>query len=352
MAWKPFGGCRLLLCLVLLALAGCQEQEQIRTYKAPRQELPEPAAARLLAVMAPHGKDVWFFKFLGSRKDVSDHEEDFDALVRSVRFQDQQETPITWTNPPGWRREPGPQPQPRYATLRLGPKGEGLEITITKLGAEAGDVRQNLDRWRDQLGLEPLNDEQFRALLNNSEMDGAKATRVDLIGVIKQEAAPKMGGRPPGQGERLPFHYTTPDGWEARPPTDKQGVPIPLVFRIKADGSEAEATAMSLAGNGGGLESNVNRWRRQVGLAPASEEQIRRDARSLEAGDVKAVYVDLDGLGLGGRKRILAAVLPHGKKETWFFTLKGPSELVEREKSRFEAFVKSIRFDGAGAAHE
>jgi len=280
---------------------------------------------------------------------VSEHEEDFDAFVRSVRFQDQEEKPPTWTAPPGWQRRTGPPP--RYATLRFGPKSKGLEITITKLGPEASNVRQNVDRWRDQLGLEPLNDEQFRALLNNGEMDGAKATRVDLIGVIKQEAAPKMG-RPPGQGERLPFHYTTPDGWEVRPPTDKQGVSIPLVFRIKADGSEAEATAMSLPGNGGGLELNVNRWRRQVGLAPASEEQIRRDARSLKAGDAEAVYVDLDGLGLGGRKRILAAILPHGKKETWFFTLKGPSELVEREKSRFEAFVKSIRFDGAGAAHE
>ncbi len=35
-----------------------------------------------------------------------------------------------------------------YATLRLGPKGGSLEITITKLGKEAADVRQNVDRWR------------------------------------------------------------------------------------------------------------------------------------------------------------------------------------------------------------
>jgi hypothetical protein len=351
MAWKPSGGSRLILCLALLALAGCQGDEPIRSYKAPHESLPEPAAARLLAVMAPHGKDVWFFKFVGAKKEVSEHEADFDTFLRSVRFQDREEAPLTWTNPPGWRREPGRPP--RYATLRLGPKGEGLEITITKLGPEAADVRQNVDRWRNQLGLDPLDDEQFRAL-PNTEVDGVKATRVDFVGLLKEEAAPRMGHPPRGgpKAEPLPFRYTTPDGWEARPPIAKQGVSIPLVFRIAANGDEAEAAAMPLPGDGGGLELNVNRWRRQVGLPPVAEEQIRRDAHTLKVGDTEAVYVELDGLGLGARKRILAVVLPHGKKETWFFTLKGPPQLVEKEKSHFEAFVKSVRFDQAGAAHE
>jgi hypothetical protein len=352
MAWKPSGGSRLILCLALLALTGCREQEQIRHYLAPKESLPEPPATRMLAVMAPHGKDVWFFKFAGPKNEVSQHEEDFDALIRSVRFQDQEEKPLTWTTPPGWRRRPGSRL--RYATLRWGPKDAGLEITVTKLDDKAADVRQNVDRWRGQLGLEPLNDAEFRKLVNNSEVDGVKATRVDLVGAIKENAAPRMDRpRREEKAERIPFKYDTPDGWEARPPIDKQGVHIPLVFRVAANGGEAETTGMPLPGDGGGLAFNVNRWRRQAGLPAVEEEQIRRAAHTLKVGDTEAIYVDLDGPGLGARKRILGVLLPRGGKETWFFTLKGPPELVGKEQAHFEAFVKSVRFDGqAGAAHE
>lgn len=354
MAWKTSGGCRMLLCLALLVLAGCRENEPIRSYKAPHEAMPEPAATRTLAVMAVHDKDVWFFKFIGPKKDVTEHEGDFESVIHSARFQNNEDAPLAWTDPPGWRRTMGPR-LPRYATLRLGRKGEGLEITVTKLGPEAGDVRQNVDRWRDQLGLEPLTDEQFRALSGNSEVGGGKATKVDIVGILKEGAAPMMG-RPPRErpkADRVPFQYAAPDGWEARPPQEKQGIRTPLVFRIAAGGGEAEAAAMSLPDDGRGLGPNVNRWRRQAGLPPQSDEQIRREMRILKVGEQNAVYVDISGPGLGMPRRILGAIVAHGKRETWFFTLKGPPDLVGKEQSHFEAFVKSVRFDGeAGAAHE
>lgn len=348
MAWKPSGFSRLFLCLILLVLTGCREQDQIRHYLAPKESQPELPARRMLAVMVPHGKDVWFFKFDGRKKEVSQHEADFDAVIRSVHFQDREDAPITWSNPPGWRRRMGPKP--RYATLYVLPKSKRLEITVTRLGPDAADVRKNLDRWRGQLGLDPLTDAEFDKLANNSEVDGIKATRVDFIGVLQEEAAPMMG-RPPQQqlkaGE-APMKYTTPDGWEAQPPIEKQGIRTPVVFRVRAGGSEAEATAMPLPGDGGGVSFNVNRWRRQVGLAPLDDAGIRRDLRSLKTAEREAEYVDLSGAD----KRILGAILPHGR-QTWFFTLKGSPDLVGKEKSHFEAFIASIRFDAeAGAAHE
>lgn len=348
MDWKLSGGSRLLFFLVLLALIGCREQEQIRYYLAPKESVPEAPARRMLAVMASHGQDVWFFKFDGRKKDVSEHEADFDAFVRTVRFQDREDAPLTWTNPPGWRRRTGPRP--RFATLYTGPKSKRVEITITRLGPEAADVRPNLDRWRGQLGLGPLSDAEFGQLVNNSQVDGVKATRVDFVGALKENAAPMMA-RPLQQrpkADQPPLKFTTPDGWEARPPTQKQGIPIPVVFRISANSGEAEATAMPLPRDGGGVSFNVNRWRRQAGLPSLGEVEIRRALHSLKVADKEAVYVDLSG----AEKRILGVILPHGR-ETWFFTLKGPPELVGEEKSHFEAFVASVRFDGqTGAAHE
>jgi hypothetical protein len=352
MAWKrSLFRCFWIVCAVLIA-AGCQEQESVRHYLAPKESIPAPPAMRLLAVMVPRGQEVWFFKFLASEKAVAKHEADFDAFVHSVRFKEQEGAVLDFLVPPGWRRQPGPRP--RYATLRQGPKNEGLEITITKLGPEAADVRANVDRWRDQLNLPPLDDDAFGKLRNNTTVDGSPATRVDLVGVLREDAAGRKGHPPRERAKReaVPFQYKTPDGWEARPPLEKQNISIPLVFRIRANGEEAEMTALSLPGDGGGLEMNVNRWRRQVGLASRDQAEIRREARTLKVGDKQAVYVDLSGPGTGAAKRILGALLPLDR-ETWFFTLKGPPQLVAKEQEHFEAFITSLQWEGqAGAAHE
>jgi hypothetical protein len=352
MAWKPAlpRRDRWILCVFLLVLAGCREQEQIHSYLAPKESLPEPPSTRMLAVMVPRDKDVWFFKFIGRKKDVTEHEDEFETFVRSVRFPKQGETPITWTTPPGWRREMGQGIT--YATLRLGPKGGSLDITITMLGPEAADVRPNVDRWRAQLSLQPMTDARFHQVHNNTEVDGVKATRVDLVGVLQPKAGP-MAQPPRGRAreDRPPLRYDTPKGWEARPPMVKRGIRIPVVLRVAQDGQEAETTGMSLPGDGGGLIANVQRWRAQVGLGPIEEAELRRNVRTVKVGDSEAQCVDL-GPGQNTKQRILGAMLPHGK-ETWFFTLKGPADLVGKQQANFEAFVASVRFGNEpGAAHE
>jgi hypothetical protein len=338
-----------IVCAGLSFVAGCQEQESIRHYVAPKESMPEPAGARMLAVMVPRDKDVWFFKFDGPKRTISEHEAEFDALIRSVRFQDKGESPITWKTPEGWRqvRADGF----RYATLYFGPKGDGVKITVTKLGPEASDVRQNVDRWRGQLALPPLTDEEFQKMRDNIEVDGIKATRVDLVAVggVAPPALPPMAR---AKKTGLPFRYTRPDGWEVQPPDVKRGVSRPLVLRVAEGGREAELSALSLPGDGGGVLNNVVRWRRQLGLGPATEEEVRKHIRTLRVAGEEASYVDLVGSGPGTPQRTLGAVLRHGDA-TWFFTLKGPADLVGKQQSAFEAFIQSIRFDGAqGAAHE
>src|SRR5262249_43937347 len=156
---------------------------------------------------------------------------------------------------------------------------------------------------------------EYRKLLDNIEVDGNKATRVDFVAAR---------GHPPMERPkkaRLPFQYTRPDGWEVRPPDVKAGVPRPLVLRVAEDGREAEVSALSLPGGGGGALANVGRWRRQVGLRPVGEAEFRKDVRTLKTGGGEALYVDLVGPGPGTPQRILGAMLRQGD-ETWFFTMK------------------------------
>jgi hypothetical protein len=89
-----------------------------------------------------------------------------------------------------------------------------------------------------------------------------------------------------------PIHWTTPDGWK-----ELGGDPMAAVaFRIKAE-QPLNATLTHLGKFGEGentLTGNVNRWRKQLSLPPATDEEI---ARTTERED-KNFIVALSGIGV------------------------------------------------------
>jgi hypothetical protein len=96
--------------------------------------------------------------------------------------------------------------------------------------------------------------------------------------------------------------------------------------------------------------ANVNRWQGQLGLPPsASEAELAKVVSPMKIGDVDAAMVALLGPNPaadgGTQKRMLAAIVP-GNGRVWFFKLMGPVEKVNEVGPAFEAFVKSVRFDG------
>ncbi len=334
-------------CAALLILAGCQEQEQIRSYTAPKVSIGGSAAeaVRLLAVMVPREKNVWFFKLMGPEQAVGEQVKTFDRFLASVRFTDQEREPVQWTVPDGWRQVPGAGE--RYATLRRQGEGPTLEITVTQLPPAAKDARTNIDRWRGQVGLGPIGGDELNKLIDNVKVDGIAGTRVDFVG----HTGPRRGQAPLARGGRS-FRFAKPDDWEERPPDERRGIVREAVFRIRDGEHSAEVSVVPLAGNGGGPLANVNRWRMQVGLDRIEKDQLAKDLRQLEGVAGTAPYIDLLGRGPTGPQRVLGAWLEHAGR-TWFVTMKGPPELVGKQQAAFEAFVKSIRFtDGQGAAHE
>jgi hypothetical protein len=348
MAWKPTLACRgLWLICAALVLAGCQEQEPIRSYDVPKEPPAIGAAAekqRMLAVMVPREKEVWFFKLMGPEQAVAEAAPAFDRFVESIRFTDQEREPIRWTVPEGWKQIPGANVL--YARLRKEDDDSGPQITITKLPPGAKDPRANIDRWRGQLGLGPIDDDALQKLVGNVKVDGVSSTRVDFVGGSGKRGRPAMArGRP--------FRFTKPDDWEEKPPDMPQGVQRLAVFVVRDGEHVAEVSVVPLPEHGGGARANVNRWRQQLGLEPIKDDaQLQKDLRQLDVGGDKAPYVDLTGRDPTGPQRILGAWIVHGGR-TWFIKMKGNPELVGKQQAAFEAFVKSIRFtDGQGAAHE
>ena len=136
--------------------------------------------------------------------------------------------------------------------------------------------------------------------------------------------------------------WKVPASWQEVPPTAM------LLAKFMAggeDGGKAEITVSVFPGPTGGLLANVNRWRGQIGLPPASESELEKLVMPLQHAEGQVIMVDMSGTDSksGRRARLIGAVMPH-HDETWFYKLMGDESVAEREKAAFVKFVQTVQY--------
>ena len=163
---------------------------------------------RMLGAMCPHGHDIWVFKLLGATDSVAAQKSSFDQFLRSLRFEaggtpSQQTNAFGppsdanvaasdsaatgaggahWVLPAGWSAEPGNTF--RLATVHTG--NSKVEIRVSKFAGLGGGLTANVNRWRGEVGLVPVDDAQ-----------GGSGTQADLGGrkwTIRDYTGPANGG--------------------------------------------------------------------------------------------------------------------------------------------------------------
>ena len=143
-----------------------------------------------------------------------------------------------------------------------------------------------------------------------------------------------------------------PPGWTAAPAPQP-----PRVATIKVEGSggsagqQAELAVTKFPGTAvGSFGDNINRWRGQLGLAPAADTSAYAPEMLTLGGEQWAVVevVGEDNPGApGSAQRILVGMTTPGGQaapEIWFFKLQGPSKLVAEQRPAFEKFIESVKF--------
>jgi len=141
--------------------------------------------------------------------------------------------------------------------------------------------------------------------------------------------------------------WTTPAGWTEVPPSEMRVAS----FKVAGtNGKQADVSVIPLAGMAGTDEANVNRWRGQVGLPPASAEELQKLAERVQAAGQSAQLFDLAGKnpGSGEPERILG-VIQRRADVSWFFKMTGEADLVEQQKPGFIEFLKSLNFAATAA---
>ncbi|MCS7045163.1 MAG: hypothetical protein NZO58_02280 [Gemmataceae bacterium] len=312
--------------------------EPIVQEKRPRLNVMKRTLGAIIPIAAVD--KTWFVKVTGAERELEALEDTWLKFVRSLRF-DNPDVP-TWTLPEGWHVEE-PTEKLRYKTILTGPKDKAPEIAISFLPGRQ-DLGSNINRWRNQLGLEPLGAMDLEGFYRQETIAGHGAYLVDLVGPgARGKAAPPMvaqgeGLEAPAAPREASLKYQAPPGWKPTAP----GQFAELAFQVGEGQAKATVTVSRLEGAGGGLLANVNRWRDQVGLKPIDEAQLGREAQAITVDGQAGKLVDLSGPATTG-KRIVGAIVPH-RGGTYFFKFTGPSEVVGQHKAAFETFVRSVTF--------
>jgi hypothetical protein len=159
--------------------------------------------ARILVAMLTSGATSWFFKMTGEDTFVASQKENFLQFLKSVSFVENSSAqiaiaPVTqnenansiWTIPSDW--QPLPPSQFLVAEFVIaGTSGAKAEVNVAKLNGEGGGLLANVNRWRGQLGLPPVTQEdELSEIVGSMDVANGRAQIMDFTGTDSKTGKP------------------------------------------------------------------------------------------------------------------------------------------------------------------
>jgi hypothetical protein len=286
-----------------------------------------------------------------------------------------------WDLPPGWSE--GPAGPMRLGSFRVDGHPD-LDVSLIVLPGDGGGAAANVNRWRKQMGLDPITDADAAAL-PPADVLGAKGILVRLDGAYRGmgggEAQPdfrllgvvvpdggstlflKMVGPAPAVAEQeasllalgrslrraasaevdlSKLRPVPPEGWTVGP-----AKPMRLATYHPGGREDVECSLVVLTGTGGGLDANVNRWRQQMGQAPLSAQEIAALpeidvlGRPSPVVEIEGTYTAMDGASTASA--LLLGVIVQLPRECLYVKMTGPADAVRAERERLVRFCESLR---------
>jgi hypothetical protein len=348
----------LVICAgAFLVTVGCNDNSKITVYRVPKETKPQMADQ------------------VSARGDAG-------AIVR-------------WKAPSGWEEQPATGFRKGSFIVR-DPDGRTADISVVSFPESAGGLLANVNRWRAQLKLAPVN--EIDQSITPLSVDGQQILFVDIVsdgpvvdGGLKSRVLGgilatggetwffKMSGEDKlvaaqrdafrqfletleiGKGvattatstnaptpppievpEKVPLQYALPPGWQEQPLSSMRVAS----FKVSGqNGKEADVSVVSLPGVAGGDLANVNRWRDQLKLSPIDANALIQSAEHVKANGHDFLVVDLVSESpiseQQDKVRILAAILNENDR-SWFVKMTGNDQLIASQKTAFVGFLRSL----------
>lgn len=331
-------------------------------------------------------------------------EEPRQQAAATPSVQDDHDDELSWHMPTDWREAGGSEMRLSSYSF-TNSAGDSVDISVTRFPDAAGGVLANINRWRSQAGLSPIEDSDLASETKPISIAGKPGLFVDFAGTNDAGSATRITGaivshggaswffkmtgddavvasqrenfvsllnsvhegghsthedpihpsRPsrmedttvPTSGGNDDISFDTPTGWKPQAASSIRAASF-LVEGPSAPATEVSVTAFP--GKVGGDLANVNRWRGQLRLPPIDEGSLTDIAKELKSGnhtfrifDLQSEVPTVEG---GRRSRILAAIADHNNS-TWFVKMFGESEQVAGERENFERFLISFKINAA-----
>lgn len=178
--------------LLLTALtAGCRDQS-IKTYRVPREVVPEaPIASSSPTSETPPA--------MGATPDMAS------TPVPTATGGD-----LAWSAPASWQERPASAM--RKGTFIIpGDGGVTAELAITAFPGDVGGDLANVNRWRGQLQLGPITAAELPAALARSKVNGLDVAVTEMVATSGNPPQRVLGAIVPFNGSTWFFKITGPD---------------------------------------------------------------------------------------------------------------------------------------------
>lgn len=351
--WHPLGYG--LLATLLMTLVGCGPSAEIAEYTIDNR-MPESfvQADRMLGAIVPIDDAVWYYKIVADKSNAESVQQEFQSWIKKLSYQDGEpklETPETWIRiPPGMMQR---------AKFQI-PKGDAMiEMSVSRLGRSGewnSDVVRNVNRWRGQMGLDPVSTEWAGGEPFEVEDEAKSETAIWVVldGEFKKRSpmgSPPMMGSPMGPpktpvansgtgapAKKLNLTFDTPQGWSQ---SEATGMRL-AAFQLTSDSGGAEVTLIEA---GGDIRQNLAMWLSQV--KPDSEPGAA--VQELLDGATKVTVLSKEGTRyrLFGsdkiNKAIDVAVVPLEDGSQLFIKMTGDPTTVREASKQFASFLSSIK---------
>jgi hypothetical protein len=170
---------------------------------------------QILVATLARDNQTWFFRIVGPDELVNAQKKNFLAFLKSVSFTESaadqtvgtapdmaapadtatapptpdDNSPATWTVPPDW--QPTPPAQFLLAEYAIsGPGDAKAKVNVAELKGEGGGLLANVNRWRDQIGLAPIDENELAKQAQPLAAPGGKVSMVDFTGVDAETKKP------------------------------------------------------------------------------------------------------------------------------------------------------------------
>lgn len=292
---------------------------------------------------------------------------------------------LKWKIPTRWKEVPAGDF--RVASFKVtGTDGKQADVSVIPLPGTAGGDLSNVNRWRGQVGQEPVSAEELQKLMQAVEVAGQPAELYEQSGessrilaviqhrngtawffkmtgdsqlVAREKPAfvaflksvqfasaempaghPDISAMPPGMPAGTPSSAGKPQ-WT--PAADWKEVPGGqfLVAKFTIANGQAAVNVSSSPGDGGGLAANVNRWRKQLGLGELSSDELAKSVKTI--GPV--TFVEMNGTDArSGEPAAVIGAISLQPGQAWFYKLMGDAKIVAAQKDAFIKFVQEVKY--------